>query len=120
MRIVVTALGCLLLAGCAATVGELEAKGPIKEFVTPQTREAVADCIFLKWREQKIAGSASNVAKQETSQGLYVSILDTQGPVEFARIRSVSDGTQVSYFQQDYIMATWRKEMRMAGIDACM
>ncbi|VEI25180.1 Uncharacterised protein [Bordetella bronchiseptica] len=121
MRIVVTALGCVLLAGCAATVGEMEAAGPNRSFTSEKPVEAVADCIHLKWRDQTVAGTAHPVSVASTSAGTYVTVHDGKGASEVARLRTEPGGLQIDYFQQDYIFSDgWRPRMRIAAIESCL
>lgn len=121
MRIVVTALGCVLLAGCAATVGEMEAAGPKRSFTSDKSVETVADCIHLKWRDQTVAGTAYPVSVASTSAGTYVTVNDGKGTSEIVRLRPAPGGLQVDYFQQDYIFSDgWRPRMRISAIESCL
>lgn len=119
MRIVVTALCCVLLAGCAATVGELEAKGPMESFHSSKSADELADCVYLKWRDQKFNGESYGANKVTAGGVTSVTVEDGRGASLLAQIRPGAGDTTLDFYKQDYV-AERRASVRVEAVRQCL
>lgn len=94
MRILISMLGLVLLAGCVSP-GDLESNDPSISAVTTKDPKRYALCVFPKWQDAR-----SDVSMSETENGYRLIAASNNMTDELLSIRRTSKGSSVALYQR--------------------
>lgn len=117
MKLVITAMTVLALAGCAS-VGDLQDKGAAEVFASSKTAMAVNECITEGWNNIKVAGSPTSIRQQRVGDTLRV-INGPSSVIEMADVTAVNHGSSVKFYRADGL-ANWRERRFTDAIRSCI
>ncbi|HFL7941860.1 TPA: hypothetical protein ACG5DM_004975 [Pseudomonas putida] len=92
MRILIGAVGLMLLAGCA-TVADVRATPPVLSLTSARPAEQVAECIRDGWQSTSLTGGSVGGLLQKSGSGFSVIAPDPVSPWHIADIAPTGTST---------------------------
>ena len=106
MRVLICAVGLVVLSGCVSSA-DLQEKGPVLDSHTPKSARDFSKCLTPKWQDLN-----SGVASTETETGYRIRLdIDMVGTPVMSLVDGDASGARVRIFTRN---GTWGKWVDVA------
>lgn len=114
MKLLISALALVVLAGCTSPSNQARLGGPYKTYTSHKTAVVVAQCIEYAWQDEALLGAEADAFMQTANGGF--TIYNT-GAEFFVDVKAAGGGSAVSYYGPSSNAAI---ERRGAALATCL
>lgn len=106
MRILMAALGVVVLTGCAS-VGDTRSNPPLLELHTAKQPKQAAECVRDAWQNTTVLGASVGGVLQSSGERYSVLAPDVQAPLHLVDFTPAPGGSRISY----HFYRTWQSPL---------
>lgn len=114
MKVLISAVALVILAGCTSPSNQARAVGPYKTYSSQKTAAVVAQCIEYSWQDEALMGAEADAFMQSGEKGFTVY---NTGAEFFVDVQPQGGASAIQYYAPSSNLAT---ERRGAALATCL